>query len=506
MAATANKRRCRSRQGGAPRVSRVWIWSACLALGHASSSHAIDWRFEPTLTTAATYTDNANQSATDPDNALIFSATPGFTLRSEGSRRVQASLHYGATGVMRFGDEESDDLYHNLNAVGKAELVEDFLFVDGTARVSQELISLLGSPADAEVNDANRATVGAYSISPYVQKRLGTWAYAQARYTKSGAMFENDVAADSNSNAFKASLSSGTRFDDLTWSFDYSIRETDYRDSADTTFERTSATLGYALSRKFRVFGTVGEDSNEYLSAFDIDGSFYRIGFGWAPTRRTSLEASAGESYFGPTFGLSASHRTRQTRWELRYSEDVSDISRLLIDPDSIVAHYQCGGAPVDGIPEWLARALGCQFQGYSYDTSLANNVFIAKQLTAGASWDIGVRTTMSVRLTDLTREFQTTTQGEDRVQILSTFINYRLSPRTSANGGLSFTRNTLDSTAAGGAAREDDIMSLDLGLNHRFTEQFNGALTYRRIERDSNAASANYEENRLTASVTMRF
>lgn len=508
MAATANKRRCRGRQGGAPRASRVWLWSACLALGHAPSSHAIDWRFEPTLTTAATYTDNANQSATDPDNALILSGTPGFTLRSEGSRRVQASLHYGATAVMRFGDDESDDLYHNLNAVGKAELVEDFLFVDGTARVSQELISLLGSPADAEVNDANRATVGAYSISPYVQKRLGTWAYAQARYTKSGAMFENDVAADSNSNAFKASLSSGTRFDDLSWSLDYSIRETDYRDSADTTFERTSATLGYALSRKFRVFGTVGEDSNEYLSATDTDGSFYRVGFGWAPTRRTSFEASAGESYFGPTFGLSASHRTRDTRWDLRYSEDVSDISRMVTDYSNLQAvNASCpAGTVLPETPNLLDLINARCDLDLFFGSSLANNVFIAKQLTAGVSWDVGLRTTMSVRLSDLTREFQTTTQGEDRVQSVSGLVNYRLSPRTSANGGLSFIRNSLDSTATGGAAREDDIMSFDLGLNHRFTEQFNGALTYRHIERDSNAASADYEENRITASVTMRF
>ncbi len=509
MAVTANRRRGDDPHGAAQRVRRARIWSACIALGYVSASHAIDWRFEPTLTASTTYTDNVNQSATDPDNALILSATPGFTLRSEGSRRVQASLHYGATGVLRFGDDESDDLYHNLNAVGKAELVEDFLYIDGTARVSQELISLLGSPADAEINASNRATVGTYSISPYIQKRLGTLAYAQARYTKSGAIFENDVASNSNSNALTASLSSGTRFDDLTWSLDYAIRETDYRDSADTTFERTSATLGYALTRKFRVFGTVGEDSNEYLSVTDTDGSFYRLGFGWAPTRRTNLEAWAGESYFGPTYGVSASHRTRQTRWELRYSEDVSDISRLVTDFSDLQSATvkSCPPGTRLTVPVTVRNALvaGCDVD-LLFGTSLLNNVFIAKLLTAGASWDIGVRTTISLRLSDLTREFQTTTQGEDRVRILSAFINHRLSPRTSANGGLSFIRNSLDSTATRGAAREDDIMSLDLGLNHRFAEQLNGALTYRHTERESNAANADYDENRITASVTMRF
>jgi len=476
-----------------------------MALAFASAAAAADWRFEPTLNASTTYTDNVNQSATKPEDAVILSVTPGFTLRSEGSRRVQATMHYGLTGVARFGGDESDDLYHNLNAVGKAELVEDFLFVDGSARVSQELISLLGSPADAEINNRNRATVGTYSISPYIRKRLGTFANALARYTASGAIFENNVANDSSSNSFSAGLNSGTRFDDLSWSLDYSIRKTDYRKSADTTFERVSATLGYALSRKFRVFGTVGEDTNEYLSATDTSGAFYRAGFGWSPTRRTSFEASGGESYFGPVYGLSASHRTRQTRWDVRYSEDVSDISRLLIDPDSIKAIYQC---PPGTIPltQKEAQDLGCVLVGYAFGTSLANNVFLAKQLTASVAWEMEARTTVSLRLSDLTREFQTATQGEDRVQTVSGTLTYRLSPQTSATGGLSLTRNSLDSVAAGGAAREDDILSFSLGLNRRFTDQLNGALVFRHTQRDSNAANSDYDENRLTATVGMRF
>lgn len=483
-----------------------------MAMAFATQAHAVDWRFEPSVAAAATYTDNVKQSATNPEDALILSATPGFTLRSEGSRRVQASLRYGMTGVARFGGDESDDLFHNLDAAGKAELIEDFLFIDGTARISQELVSLLGSTADATVNADNRAMVGSYSISPYVQKRLGTFAYAQARYTASGAIFENNAASDSSSNSFSASLSSGTRFDDLSWSLDYSVRETDYRNSADTTFERVSATLGYALSRKFRVFGTVGEDSNEYLSATDTSGSFYRVGFGWSPTRRTSFEASGGESYFGPTYSLAASHRTRQTRWDVRYSEDVSDISRLAVDYSNLqAATVSCPTMPVLPPNPTTAQIIdalidaGCDVNLF-FGTALANNVFISKLLTAGVSWDVGVRTSVSLRLSDLTREFQTATQGEDRVRIVSGTLNYRLSPRTSANGGLSLTRNSLDSTAAGGAAREDDIMSLNLGLNHRFAEDFNGALTFRHTQRDSNAANSDYEENSLTASVNLRF
>jgi uncharacterized protein (PEP-CTERM system associated) len=140
------------------------------------------------------------------------------------------------------------------------------------------------------------------------------------------------------------------------------------------------------------------------------------------------------------------------------------------------------------------------------FGTSILNGVFISKLLTAGVSWDVGSRMTLSMMLSDLTREFQLGSQGEDRVQIASGSINYRLSPQTSANGSLSFTRNSLDSVAAGGAAREDDILSLSLGLNHRFTEKLTGALTFRHTQRDSNAPNSNYDVNSITATVNMGF
>lgn len=481
-----------------------------MAMTFALPAHAIDWRFEPRVSGSATYSDNVNQSATNKDSGLSLSVTPGFSLRSEGSRRVQATVQYGLTAVSRFGgNDTSDDLYHNLSAAGKAELVEDFLFVDGTANVSQQLISLLGSPADATVNGSNRTTVGTYSLSPYILKRLGTFAQAQARYTASGSIFDSNAASDSSTNTFSAGLSSGTQFNDLSWSLDYYNSKTEYNRGPDTTFERTSATLGYALSRKFRVFGSFGEDKNEYLSATDTSGSFYRAGFGWTPTRRTSIEASGGESYFGPTYSLAASLKTRQTRWELRYSEDVSDMSHLTTDYSKLTGALinSCPAGTVLPPNPTLIDVInaGCSVDLF-FGTSISNSVFVYKLLTAGMAWDMSARTRFSVRLSDMTREFQLTTQGQDQVQTATAGINYRLSPTLSANGDLSFTRNSLDAAATGGAAREDDIVSFILGLNRRFSKDLNGALTFRHTQRDSNDANANFDENSLTATATMRF
>jgi uncharacterized protein (PEP-CTERM system associated) len=70
----------------------------------------------------------------------------------------------------------------------------------------------------------------------------------------------------------------------------------------------------------------------------------------------------------------------------------------------------------------------------------------------------------------------------------------------------LSLTRNTADASVTGTTARDDDIWRLSLGLNHEFAEDLSGALTFRHTQRDSNVANANFEENRLMATVNVRF
>jgi len=502
-----------------------------MAVGFASSAQALDWKFEPSVGASATYTDNVRQSATNEDDALILSVTPGFTLRSEGSRRVQASLQYGLTGAVRIGDDSSNDdsdLNHNLNAIGKAELIEDFLFIDGNARISQELISLLGSPASADVNDSNRATVGTYLISPYIQKRLGTFANAQARYTASGAIFENQSSADSTVNAFSAGLTSGTQFNDLSWGLNYSLRKAENRDAStttantDTTFERASATVGYALTRKFRVFGTVGQDWNDYFSTTETDGSFYSVGFGWSPSRRTSIEASAGERYSGSTYSFSGSHRTRMSRWTVRYSEDFSDITQQFLEQASRT-FWVCGTTFVESASNpggcdgpysagYLA-SIASQL-GFSIDQIVAlgflnigsaNGVYIIKSLTAGVNWDVG-RLTFGLSAQDVRRLYQALDNAEDQVQGVTGSVSYRLSPQTTASSSLSFSRTHVDSLLNAGVERDDDLVSFSLGLNHRFADKLSGTLIFRHTERDSNVATADYTENNLTATVNMRF
>ncbi|HQS98932.1 MAG TPA: TIGR03016 family PEP-CTERM system-associated outer membrane protein [Thiobacillus sp.] len=494
----------------------------------AAPAQALEWNFSPSISATATFSDNVKQSETNTESGGSFTLRPGFTLQSEGSRRIEANIGYGLSAVTRFGGSDGDNLYHNLGSSLKAELVEDFFFVDANASVSQQLLSLFGSPADATTNDSNRATVGTFSVSPHIKKRLGSFAEAQARYTLGGSIFGDNAASDSTINALSAGLTSGPQFNDLSWGLNYSLREANNRTLADSTFESATATLGYALTRKFRVFGTVGEDRNDFISNSGTDGSSYSLGFGWSPTRRTTVEMSAGERFFGKTFSFNGRHETRRSRWSVNYAENVSDISAQLAE-ESQQTYWVCdignglAGAfstelnptpPLDTclpqpVTPFQLAALGADLGGLiesgAISISTANGVFIIKSLNAGVSWTLR-RFVFGLTARDTRRFFQLLGNAEDRVQGVTGTVSYRLTSRTRANGSVSLSRNQADAQLTGTTARNDDLMSLSLGLSHRFAEKLNGALTFRHTQRDSNDATADYDENSVSASVSLGF
>ena len=491
--------------------------------GYSANAYAIDWRFTPYVGAAATYTDNVNQTE-NGQNAFILSVTPGFNLITEGSRRLQASVNYALTATTRFADNNSNDLFHNLSAIGKAELVEDFLFIDGTASLSQGLISLFGSTADATTNSANRTAVGVYSISPYIQKRLGTFANAEVRYTLGGAIFGDNTAADAVTNSFIASLDSGSRFNDLSWSIDYSLYHADNNGAVgNSTFERGSVTLGYLLTRKLRVFGTYGDERNEFQGVNDAGGDFYSVGIGWSPSRRTNIEATIGERYFGRTYSFSARHQTRASNWHINYSEDISDISQQFLRVNSRT-FWLCSTGPIE-TQDFNPPAADCmgpytsaqltqaaQIRGFPLssiiaagfvDVAIANGVYVINSLTGGVSWSKG-RLGFGLSFFDNKRIYQNLVGVTDRTQGVTGTVSYRLNPRTSANTSLSMSENTITIPLV--PIRNDKIYSLVFGIDHRFGKDLSGSLYFRHQERDSNTPNLDYTENSLTASANLRF
>jgi uncharacterized protein (PEP-CTERM system associated) len=483
-----------------------------MAVMFASPAFALDWRLTPTLGASATLTDNVNQTATDPQSSLILSATPGFTLQSEGSRRVQAAMIYGLTGITRSGAGQSNDLFSALTADGKAELIDNFLFIDGSAVISEQIISLLGSQADATINSSNRAATGSYAISPYIKKRFGTFAEAEARYSLTGTIFQNDAANNIHSNSLSASLASGTQFNNVFWGLDYLLRDATVQNGQDARFEHEGGTLGYDITRHVRAFGTLGYDSNDYTATpgTATRGSYWTLGMGWAPSHRANIEASFGESYFGRTYNFNFNYHTSYSVWTASYNDGVTDISQQLLNTQPLNV-WLCGNTLFIGsgaLPP--SGKTGCIPQGAApigtVQVGLANGLYLSKSLLGAAAWSKG-QSSVGLSVFDTRRQYQQLVGlPEDETRGIMANYAYNLQPHTTLSAGLGLTNTQSPAGLDSILARDDNYYTANFGVSHQFGSQLSGVLTLSRQQRNSNVPTADYTQNNLSASVNMIF
>lgn len=512
MAVTVNKIRLRSAKSElhrqAPLAGALSIWIVLLA----NPAAALDWQFTPTLGASAILTDNAHQSATNKQSSLILTATPGFSLQYMGSRRVQAAMIYGLTGVTRTGEGQSDSIFSSLNANGKAELVDNFLFIDGSAVVSQQLISLLGSPADATINDSNNAATLSYAISPYIKEHFGNVADAELRYSATGSVFENNVANDIYSNTLSGRLDSGRELNNLFWGLNFSLRSANTLGGQDTQFNHYGSTLGYKLTRHLQVFGTLGYDSNDYTATpgTEISGRAWTLGMGWAPNRRADIKASFGESYFGRTYSFDFNYRSAHSVWTAKYSDGASDISQQLLNTQPYYAWVCDGGLAFGPITHPPSGQTNCVLQGVapsgSIPIGLANGVYVSKTFGGAVAWTKG-RSSLGLNAFDTRRQYQQLVGlPEDTVLGVAANYAYRLQPLTTLNAGLAFTNTQSPAGLASVVARDDNLYTANVGVNHEFGSKLSGALALHHQRRDSNNPSADFTENNISASVHMEF
>ncbi|HYP68310.1 MAG TPA: TIGR03016 family PEP-CTERM system-associated outer membrane protein [Thiobacillaceae bacterium] len=529
MAATENKQR------HVPSVSSAQAWIILVTLFSAESALADQWTLTPSVSARAELTDNVGQAPDgNKESALILGVTPGFRLQSVGARRLKVDVSYFLSGVERLGEKNtSSDLNHSLGARANAEIVDQLFFVDATANVSQVLTSLLGAPGGGTLDTGNLTTVGTYSLSPYLTKRFGTFAAGQVRYTTSGALFQNNAGGDINANTLTAALNSGSRFNDLSWALNYSLRDAKIHNDGSNQFEHYDATLGYALTRKIRAFGSVGYDNNDYPSLTKTSGPSWTAGLGWSPSRLTSMDGSVGHNYFGNTYSANFNHRSHFSTWFARYSEGVNDISQVLLAANESVI-WDCTGegfqvssnltAPfpdcaevgtLQNAQDFLGPLLGLTPQGVVEFLlsrgvpllSLANGVFLNKTFNGGVSWTKG-KNSLGLNIFDTKRIFQNLGGlPGDETRGITGLYGYRLDPRTTLNTSLSLTNNLVPASLSGLTTdRNDKIYIASVGMTRQFQPKLSGSLIYRYTTRRSNDSAFDFNENNLTALVNMTF
>ncbi len=501
--------------------------ATALLLSLPSDSDAGDLVISPFMRTRLIFTDNVRLTPDGSPNKeadFVTRLAPGLYGKYT-SRRFSGEVNYRLINLLFAKTSERNRSLHNLNARGTGELLEDFFFVDGAVRMKQINRSLLGRQGDDVNLTGNLANVRQYSLSPYVRKRFGGTATTELRYAR--ILSESDSSSsflNSQANSYIGSILSGPDFQVFQWGLNYARQDIDFDQRRDTVrIESGVANVRYNINRRFGITGTGGYENNTFGGAVQNKpkGVRWSAGFIWVPTPRTSIEASAGKRFFGDTYFLDASHRTRLFAMNAHYRENIRSAMNILnigagstlpILTTLFTAQAPPGTDPADitqlvqlliselGIPAGLAFA-----QGY-----LTNRFFLQKNFESSVALN-------TAKNTVLFRIFHRTRKPLDNRPILDAVIgagqshlkqegvgllwSHRLTERTRINANFLYRRLTFRTIN-----RRDKIKLYSIGVTREITEHIFGMLRYRRNDRTSNLIGNQYVENRFTATLGMRF
>ncbi len=493
---------------------------ASVAFAQTASGGTIPWKFEPALTLTETYSDNINLSPAGQERSdWVTTISPSLVLRRK-SAHLDLSFLYAPELLYYANGTNGTTVRNTLKAIAKSELVNDHLFFDADAQISQQNGSPFQTQAANTVNgSSNRAETRTLNLNPYFRSHFGSDGNYLLGYRYSRNDSDSNFLTLSNSNDYYASVSDslGSKF---RWSLNYDKQTSNYKNLNDQSTEHESVTLTYLFDSRLTLFVTGGQERNDYVtfSGESSDGSYYTAGFQWAPNPTNSLNAQHGHHYFGRTDHIDFTHRTPLTIWRAGYSNDMTSSAQQLSLPanfstaallDSLfVSRYPDPVARNQAISTLLQQSIqpNGQLQQFNF---LTNQIYLQKRLDLSLAL-VGLRNTITFTFNrsqqkalskeviplDIfagSRSFRTTS--------FMTSWAYQMGPRTTASLSAQRTRSqALDN------ADESRQRIFAFVLQRQIQRNLSTSLQLRNTRQDGNFLGSGYTENAIIGSLHMQF
>jgi hypothetical protein len=209
------------------------------------------------------------------------------------------------------------------------------------------------------------------------------------------------------------------------------------------------------------------EASDDYLAA-DID---------WQPSSRTSLKAGYSKRFFGDSYELDFSHRTRRLTNNISYHETIEVFDRN-------------------------------NFQQNTPDNSLElaeNNEFSLNKRLVWTSTLALTRTTFSLDLSNRDRESLSTGIIDNYLDARFS-VTRRMNTRSDITVYVDYSKNVFDKDRPEGPRQEDIYKTLSTTYNRSLASSLNAFLTLQYLDRESNVERLPYTEARASINLTKDF
>lgn len=512
---------------------RLALLPLAAGLCAAFPAHAA-WDFSPVASARATYSDNiALQADENARSGFVMQLTPGFELLNH-SQRFDFKLGYALNLYQYSGGRPSGAQRHShdLDSTLRSRLVEELLYMDAQASVHQQAASAFGPQSGNGYVSNNQNEIRTIRVSPYLVHRFGAFANGELRYTRDRVSSNNLGMRRSDGNTVSGKLDSGPSFRRFGW--DLSLQRAVYDEllpvtgggeqSQTTSSKNANLGLRYVATPQLNVGLFGGYDAYDYSGLGGAQsGAAYGANLAWTPSARTSIEASAGHRFYGPSYSLNLQHRSRATVWNVLYSDSVSTTRSQFLLPQAIDTAALLDRLFRAQISDPLLRAAAVQayIQQAGLPPSLANSVnflsnrySLLKQLNASVAWHLA-RTTTTFSVYHNRREMLSSQQADsillgsslatlnDNTKQLGAMATVSYKPGAQSVLTLVGSASNVKSLTDDRSGRQRDLR---LNLAHSYSTRLSGSVEVRHVRGNIGLGSVGYTENAVAATLTSKF
>jgi uncharacterized protein (PEP-CTERM system associated) len=452
------------------------------------------WQFTPSIAVTQGFTDNVRATSKNRESDFYTRISPGFTISSAGGR-VTGSASYQMGYDAYYNTSDLSGFRHSLVGTGRAELVDEALFVEVNASLSRQAISREDaiSVEDRSVG-RNETDVFSYTISPYYRSRFGGWAESELRYQLGQVYFitpdnsvDNDsfrqssnLSSNSTSHRLSGDLKSGSYFSRVLWKLHVDAANTE-RDNGTFKSRTVEAETDYVINRTIKAILQTGyDDFDDPTLTNDLSGPFVLGGFELTPGPRSKLRFTAGERRNGFVMNGNLSYKlSDQLAFDASYTDSIeTEQSRLLNNLGFLIR---------DPFGNFIDSRTGQIFTDRDLaQLRLTDSVFRLQQLLASLSgrYDVNsfaITAYRTVREPQGDTSADASTLGVETVYGLNVNYGRQLSPYLTGNISASISQSETD----GGDGRSDVTVRGSASLRYLFSSTLTGAFTISYLSRD---------------------
>lgn len=479
------------------------------------------WLITPSISGSLTLTDNVRPGLADKRSDLITSIAPAIHIDGKGGR-VSGNLNFAWRQNFYANESRYNNDQMSLSANGKAELVEQWLFLDALASIAQHANSVFGTQtASNELVNTNRAQTTSWQWSPYVQGYFGAsnvsyeLRYRDIRTTADSGLYA--TGSDVDTQIWSGHLAGGTPLALLGWSLLAEDQRTSFR-VRDTQSSRVIGKLEYRLDPQFKVNVSAGRESDNYSNYQWQHRTVTGYGLDWAPTERTLLKLAKEKRSFGDGHTIDFSHRTALTAWKFVDTRSVVIPAQQFTTAPVSTAYDLLFLQLASSIPDPVARdqAVSALLQSAGIP---ANSLIYGNVVTAQPF--IQRRQQASVSLTGANNTVTFTAQRSSNTRLgtgVSPLDDFALSQNI-RQSGLSaswahklsplsnLTLNALTSHSRGDAGQDARLRSLSLLYTTKLGARTTASFGLRQSNYDNaGTGTADYTEHALTGTLSASF